>query len=104
MIEVLKRIIRSLGIKLEDVRISRLHDDLGNGSIVPTDDWIIRFEYKEFDIVINLNKVSTKDSWMLLSKYSSYDGEMFDIYSDKLADITAEDLREVIDYFINKEV
>ena len=102
MIDIVKAILRSIGIDLEDVTIQRFHEDLGNGLIVPTNDWYMVFTHRYDEITIELNKLNTRDSWITLVKNCK--GDMVDIHRIELADITPQALHKIITYFITKIV
>ena len=101
MKDVVRAILKKLGVDLEDVKISRIHEDLGNDLVVPTDDWNVAFEYEDSTIAIELNKVSSRDSWASLVKY--YDGDMVSLVDRvELANMTPRELYEIIEEFIHK--
>lgn len=105
MKDIIKAILRSIGIKLEDVRTERIVMDYGSGGVIPTNDWIMVFEYKnykKYKIAIELNKVGTKESWISLVRY--YDGDMIDLHRVEVIDTTPQELYEIINDFIHKIV
>lgn len=100
MIDIVKAILRSIDIDLEDVTIKRFHEDLGNGLIVPTNNWYMLFIYKYYNISIELNKLNTRDSWITLTK--EHNEEVIDFHRVELADTTPQALHKIITYFITK--
>lgn len=95
MIDVLKAILRSLGIKLEDVAIRN------TDYIVSNNDWIMVFEYKHHKFAIELNKVGTKESWISLVKYDE-DG-LVDLHNRiDVLDTSAQELHKILKDFIER--
>ena len=87
MRNVVKEILRSLGVKY--------------ALMVPTSDWTIRFIYNDYITEIELTKnLLTKVLYMSLVRYD--DGKILVLDRVELADITAEEIREVIKDFIER--
>lgn len=100
MIDVVKAILRKIGLDLKDVEIRRVNMDYGKGLVIPTDDWIMVFEHRHFKIVIELNKVSSKESWISLVRY--YGDDMIDLHRVESIDTTPQELYKIIEDFINR--
>lgn len=98
MKDIVKAILRSLGVDVAGVESYRIHKDLGNNVMVPTNGWMMVFVHDGLLIELELSKLDTKDSYM--SFYGYDDGRLVKQHKEELADITAEDLREVIKDFI----
>ena len=99
MRDVIKGILRSLGIKLEDVTTRRL-PDYSTGEILTTDDWIMVFIYKDLTIAIELREAGSKEVYINIVKY--FENMFLNLHRVELADITAEKLREIIKTFIER--
>lgn len=101
MMDVIKGILRSLGIKLEDVTTRRL-PDYGKGEILTTDDWIMVFNYKDLIIAIELREAGSKEAYINIVKYEEFENLFLNLHRVELADMTAEKLREIIKTFIER--
>ena len=100
MVDVVKAILRSLGIHLVDVRNKKVKSDYDSEYLISTDHWFMVFEYGDSTMIIELNEVSSKESWADLSEYR--EGIRLDFSRVGLADKTVEDLHKIIKDFIER--
>lgn len=101
MIELIKRILLSKGVNIADIKIDRILMEIRKGIIIPTDDWSVAFKYQGYYNVVELNEVSTRQSWASLVKY--YNGDMISLVDRvELANMTPRELYETIEEFIHR--
>lgn len=100
MVDVVRAILKKLGINLADVVIK---EEL-NGLMIPTNNWYIRFVYNNYKHEIQLDGLGTKEMYMWLFRYDYSDtSKIEEHHAVGLADITAEELYKVIEDFINRK-
>ena len=94
MVDIVKAILRSLGVDLEDVRIGRVHEFLGNDLLVPTNEYSISLVNE--GVTIELTKLGTKEACMTLHECDDDYAHPLKFSETALADITVEELREIL--------
>ena len=105
MRDVVRAILKSLGVKLEDVAIRITHVELSNRVYRIDNIYSMMFVYENRRIEINLAKLGTKDMSIALFNYDDDDdGVIVDHHVQELADITTEELYKIIKEFINIEI
>ena len=96
MVDIIKAVLRSLGVDLEDVRIGRVHEFLGNDLLVPTNEYSISLVNEGVAITIELTKLGTKEACMTLYECDDDNAYPVKFSETDLADITVEELREIL--------
>ena len=100
MIDVVRAILRKLGLDLKDVIIREEF----NGLMIPTNDWYIRFVYNNYKHEIQLDGLGTKEMYMWLFRYDYCDtSKIEEHHAVGLADMSPQELYKVIEDFINRK-
>lgn len=99
MIDIIKGILKSLGIKLENVVVKRIDIDYDNSGVIPTNDWTMTFIHKGLTFTVALHELGSEESWINLVRYRT--GNKVDVRKVKAIDTTPQELHKIISYFIN---